>query len=167
MSAIGLYLLSGAGGRGDRFGDLLVLGCAASFAFHILFTDRAVKQHDLGALLAVQLGVCGFFSLIVAAILGDLEVPRSGTVWLALLVTAFIASALGFFVQTYAQQHASPSRTALILASEPAFAGFFAWLLEGETLSALGWAGAVLIMAAIVGVEMVPYLRPKRPLPEG
>jgi drug/metabolite transporter (DMT)-like permease len=88
-------------------------------------------------------------------------------VWLALAVTALVASAVGFFVQTYAQKHASPERTALILASEPAFAGLFGYLLADERLSALAWSGAVLIMAAIVAVELLPRLRPPRPLPEG
>ena len=67
----------------------------------------------------------------------------------------------------FAQTHATPARTALILASEPAFAGLFAWLLKGEVLDAWGWVGAGLIMSAIVAVELVPYLRPVRPLPEG
>ena len=166
VSGIGLYLLSGASG-GFNAGDGLVLLCACSFSFHILVTDRAVVSHDTGALLAVQLGVCGAFCMAVATARGDLEIPRAGQVWLALFVTAVVASAVGFFVQTYAQRHAPPARVALILASEPAFAGFFAWLLKGDTLPPRGWAGAALILAAIVAVQLFPYLRPARPLPEG
>jgi drug/metabolite transporter (DMT)-like permease len=78
-----------------------------------------------------------------------------------------VASALGFFVQTFAQRHAPPARTALILASEPAFAGLFGWLLADDRLSPEAWLGAVLILMAIVAVEVVPRLRPPRPLPEG
>ena len=167
VSAVGLYLLSGTGGDLNVTGDALVLGCACSFAFHILFTGRAVEDHDVGALLTVQLAVCGTFCLVVAGAQGDLVMPRSSEVWNALIVTALFASALGFFVQTYAQRHASPARTALILASEPAFAGFFAYLLQGEELHALDWAGAGLILAAIVTVELVPHLRPPRVVPEG
>jgi drug/metabolite transporter (DMT)-like permease len=166
-SAFGLYLLSGTGGSLHVSGDMLVFLCACSFSLHILATDVAVREYDVGALLVVQLGVCGVFSLIVAAGMGDLVVPDSGTVWSALAVTSLLASAAGFFVQTYAQQHASPARTALILASEPAFAGLFAYLLAGETLDGLEWVGAGLILAAIVTVEIFPYLRPVRPLPEG
>ena len=167
VSAVGLVLLSGTGGELHLVGDGLVLVTACSFSFHILATDRAVKDHDVGALLAVQLAVCGAVPLIIAIGAGDLQIPRGATVWSALLVTSLIASALGFFVQTYAQLHAPPARTALILASEPAFAGLFAYLLKGETLEALDWLGAALIVAAIVAVEAVPYLRPVRPLPEG
>jgi len=184
VSAIGLFLLSGAGAEFTARGDGLVLMCAVAFAGHILVTARAVgarsavrspigraperdSPHDVGALLVVQLGVCGIVCIAIAAALGDLEAPRGATVWSALIVTSLIASALGFFVQTYAQQHAPPARTALILASEPAFAGLFGWLLASERLSALSWAGAALILTAIVVVEVVPRMRPPRPLPEG
>ena len=166
VSALGLYLLSGAGELNLR-GDGLVLLCAVAFAGHILATGRAVERHDVGALVVVQLGFCGLFCVAVAALAGDLETPSSEAVWSALLVTAVVASALGFFVQTFAQQHASPARTALILASEPAFAGLFGYLLADERLSASEWLGAGLIVAAIVAVELVPRLRPPRPLPEG
>ena len=161
---MGLYLLSG-GGSPNR-GDVLVLGCALAFAAHILATARAVRHYDTGALLAVQLGVCGAVSLIGATVTGDLEAPSDGSVWVALVVTALVASALGFFIQTYAQRHTTPARTALILASEPAFAGLGGYAFAGERLSAVGWLGAALIMAAIVAVELVPRLRPPRPLPE-
>jgi drug/metabolite transporter (DMT)-like permease len=167
VSALGLFLLSGAGAQFTARGDGLVLLCAVAFAAHILVTARAVGEHDVGALLVVQLAVCGAICLAIAAVAGDLEAPRGATVWTALIVTSLVASALGFFIQTYAQQHAPPARTALILASEPAFAGLFGWLLASERLSALSWSGAALILAAIVAVEVVPRLRPPRPLPEG
>jgi drug/metabolite transporter (DMT)-like permease len=165
VSGAGLFLLSGT--EGFNTGDALVLLCAILFSAHILATGRAAATHETGALLVVQLAVCGIFCTSVAGASGELEVPRGGDVWLALAVTAFVASALGFFVQTYAQKYASPERTALILASEPAFAGLFGYLLADERLSALAWSGAVLIMAAILVVELLPRLRPPRPLPEG
>jgi drug/metabolite transporter (DMT)-like permease len=167
VSAVGLLLLSGAGGNFRFAGDGVVFLCACAFALHILATARAVERFDVGALVAIQLGVCGIFCLVAAGIGGDLEAPRGTTVWSALIVTSLVASALGFLVQSYAQQHASPSRTALILAAEPAFAGLFGYLLQDDRLSVLAWLGAVLILAAIVLVDVVPRMRPPRPLPEG
>jgi drug/metabolite transporter (DMT)-like permease len=167
VAALGLYLLSGTSGQFSLRGDGLVLLCALAFSAHILATSRAVADHDVGALLAVQLGVCGVACLVAAAIAGELEAPTGATVWSALIVTSLVASALGFFVQTFAQRHAPPARTALILASEPAFAGLFGWLIGDEHLSAVAWLGGLLILAAIMAVEVVSRLRPPRPLPEG
>jgi drug/metabolite transporter (DMT)-like permease len=166
VSALGLYLLSGAGGDFTLRGDGLVFLCALSFAAHILATGRAVVRYDVGALLVIQLGIAGVTCLLIAIATGDLQAPHGAKVWSALVVTAVFASALGFFVQTYAQQHAPPARTALILASEPAFAGLFGYLLAGDRLSAVAWLGAGLIMAAIVAVELVPRWRTTEPLPE-
>lgn len=167
VAMVGLWLLSGAGDGFDLRGDGLVLLCAFSLAAHILATASAVRRFDVGALLAIQLGLVGLTCLVIGALAGQLEKPEGTTVWAALLVTSLVASALGFFVQSFAQRHAPPARTALILASEPAFAGLFGWLLNDERLTATGWVGAALIMAAIVSVEIAPRLRPPRPLPEG
>jgi drug/metabolite transporter (DMT)-like permease len=144
-----------------------VLLCAVAVAAHILVTSRYVRDHDTGALLVVQLSVCGLSCLVAGAATTGLEPPHGTDVWLALFVTAVFASALGFFVQTWAQRDAPPERTALILASEPAFGGLFGYVLAGDRLSATAWLGAGLIMAAIVAVELVPRLRRPVALPEG
>jgi drug/metabolite transporter (DMT)-like permease len=166
VSALGLYLLSGAGGDFSLRGDGLVFLAACSFAAHILATGRAAGRFEVGALLVVQLGVASVVCLVLAIGTGDLQAPHGTKVWSALIVTAAVASALGFFVQTYAQQHAPPARTALILASEPAFAGLFGYLLADDRLSAIAWLGAGLIMTAIVAVELLPRWRTTEPLPE-
>ncbi len=168
LSLAGLALLSGSGGQLHPLGDALTLGCALAFAVHILVTDRATPHHATSALLAVQLGVCGVACLVAALAQGELRAPGSGTVWLALLVTAILASALAFFVQTAAQRHAPPERAALIMAAEPAFAGLFAYVLKGQRLSLGGWVGAACILGAILLVELVPRRRGARPpTPEG
>jgi drug/metabolite transporter (DMT)-like permease len=166
-SALGLFLLSGSSGELNLSGDGVVFLCACAFSVHILVTGRAVALYHVGALVAVQLTICGLFCLAFAAFAGQLEAPRGTTVLSALVVTSLVASALGFLVQSYAQQHAPPARTALILAAEPVFAGLFGFLLQDERLSAVAWSGAVLIMCAIVLIDVVPRLRPPRPLPEG
>jgi drug/metabolite transporter (DMT)-like permease len=158
VSAAGLFLLSGAGGSPSPAGDALVLLCACAFAFHILVTKRAVERHPVGGLVAVQLAACGVVCLAAALVTGTFAAPRTAAVWGALAVTALLASALAFFVQTCAQRRTSAARTALVLATEPAFAGFFAWLWLGERLSPTGWLGAALILGAIVAVEGLPLL---------
>ena len=87
-------------------GDGLVFVCACAFAVHILVTARAVRRYDVGALVAVQLDALrGLLPGRSRRSPGDLEAPRGATVWSALLVTSLVASALGFLVQSYAQQH--------------------------------------------------------------
>ena len=73
---LGLGLLTGAGGDFHLNGDGVVFLCACSFAIHILVTSRAVAQFNVGALVAVQLSVCGLFCFAFAAFAGE-SLPRS------------------------------------------------------------------------------------------
>jgi drug/metabolite transporter (DMT)-like permease len=75
---------------------------------------------------------------------------------MAVVVTALFASAAAFFIQTAAQRHIGPTRTAVILASEPAFAGLFGFVLLHERLTGRGWVGAALILAGILAAELAP-----------
>jgi drug/metabolite transporter (DMT)-like permease len=81
--------------------------------------------------------------------------PTKVSLWVALLVTGVLASAVAFAVQTYAQKHLSPTRTALILICEPAFGGLYAWYAVNEKLGAAGVAGAVLILAGMAASEVL------------
>ena len=121
----------------------------------ILSDGKRDRQARVPGFVAVQLGVAGVVCTLAAGFAGQLEKPEGSTVWSALIVTALVASALAFFIQTFAQQHASADRTALILASEPAFAGLFGWLLADERLGAVELLGAALIMAAIITAELM------------
>ncbi|MDH2426780.1 DMT family transporter [Sphaerisporangium sp. TRM90804] len=168
MAALGLLLLSGFGGAWNPLGDALMLGCSLSFALHIIVTDRAIRSFPVGPLVALQLGVCGLAALVVATATGDLAVPRGSTVWGALAFTAIVASAVAYFIQSYAQRRTSPVRASLILATEPVFAGIFGYWLAGDRLHALGWAGAAIMLVAVLlaeargGIGALPRLRPWR-----
>jgi drug/metabolite transporter (DMT)-like permease len=92
---------------------------------------------------------------------GGITPPPSG-VWLALAVTGVVASALGFFVQTWAQSQLSASRTALILASEPAWALLAAIVLAGQRLGAVQALGAAFVLLAVAGHEVIAAARTNR-----
>ncbi|MEP7228122.1 MAG: DMT family transporter [Gemmatimonadales bacterium] len=54
-----------------------------------------------------------------------------------------------FYTQLRAQQVLSPSHTALIFTLEPVFAALTSFVVLGERLGTLQWAGAALILAAM------------------
>lgn len=162
----GLFLLSGTGSEVSLLGDGLVFLCAVGFALHILATSRFASRHDPIALTTVQLGTVAVASLLMTAVAwsgGRLEdfalLPRERSVWEALVITAVLASVAGYLIQTYAQRHAPPARTALILTMEPVFAGLFGYLLAGEMLTPLGWVGAGMILTAMLAAELRPGRR--------
>ena len=152
LSTAGLGLLSGVGG-GDGLGDLLVLAGSAAFSLQIVLMERYAPRYDAVAFTFVEMLAAFAGFAVVAVALGQIELPRGWTVWGALLVTGVFASALGFLVQTWAQQRTSATRTALAFAMEPVWAAIFGFWLAGDRLGAVAWVGAVLIMAGIVVAE--------------
>ncbi|MEO6795516.1 MAG: DMT family transporter [Candidatus Dormibacter sp.] len=153
LAFAGTALLTGAAPSGLHLGDLLVLVGSVGFALHITLLSRYAAGGPL-RLAAWQMTAAGLF--LTAAALGTRSVmlPVPSTVWPALLITGIFASAIAFWVQTYAQQRLPASRAALILTMEPAFTVFFAFLLAGEGFRLLQAVGAVLILAALFYSEL-------------
>jgi drug/metabolite transporter (DMT)-like permease len=77
-------------------------------------------------------------------------------VWGAILLTALAATAIGFFVQTWAQAHLVPTRAAVVMTMEPVFAGIFGVAFGGDDLTVRIVIGAVLVLGAMFLVELGP-----------
>jgi drug/metabolite transporter (DMT)-like permease len=153
LATVGLGLLS-LQALEVRRGDALVLGCAVAFATHILLLGRYAPRLSTYRLAIVQMATAGLCGLVWAGVAGDLVVPGTAEVWIALAITSVAASAAAFLIQTRAQREVSPTRTAVIFTMEPVFAGLFGFLLAGERLSARGWLGAGLILAGMLVAEL-------------
>ena len=152
LSIGGLAMLSGVP-SGSRLGDALVLASSAAQALQIVMVERYANRYDAVALTLLEMATCFVGFLVIALALGDLSVPQGWTVWGALLVTGVFASALGYFIQIWAQRRISAARIALVFALETVWAGIFGYWLAGDRLGWLGWGGCALILAGIVLAE--------------
>jgi drug/metabolite transporter (DMT)-like permease len=139
------------------FGDLLVAACALAYAFHIVVLGRFAASGNSGLLTVTQIGTGMLLGAGTFWWAEPVHIAWSGTVWIALAVTSVLATALAFFVQTWAQRWISPTRTALISSMEPVFAWATSYVLAGEVLSRRGMLGAGLILAGILLVELKPF----------
>lgn len=154
LAVVGLWLLSGGGGGGWNVGDTRVLLCAVAYSAHMIVLGSVGDRHDVRPLTLVQLATVAVVCGGISAFTEPLALPAQGSVWVALVITGVFASALAFAVQTYAQQFLSPSKTALILITEPAFGGIFGWI-AGERLGIGGLAGSMLILSGMVVAELL------------
>jgi drug/metabolite transporter (DMT)-like permease len=152
VAAIGIGMLTG-GPSGFGPGDVLVVACAVLFALHIVLLSRWSPGLPAAPLAMVQMGACAL--IFSAGGTWSLRMP-STDVWIAVVITGVFASALAFYIQTWAQAHIDASRTALIIAMEPAWAVAAAVVLAGQRFGFLQAAGAALVLAAIVGHELAP-----------
>jgi drug/metabolite transporter (DMT)-like permease len=132
-------------------GDLLTVACALLYALHIVLLSKWSPGLRSAPLAMVQMGSAALIFTGTGS--WSMQLP-SPNVWFAVVVTGVFASALAFYIQTWAQQHLSASRTALILTTEPAWALLAAVVLAGQRFGPLQAAGAALLLAAIVGHEL-------------
>ena len=154
LAVLGLWLISGGSGSAWTVGDTRVLLCAVAYSAHLIVLGGVSDRHDLRALTLVQLAVVAIVTTVIALLTEKPTLPGDVGVWAALLVTGIFASAFAFAVQTYAQRFLSPTKTALILITEPAFGGLFGWI-AGDRLGIGGMAGSALILTGMVVSEVV------------
>ncbi len=154
LATVGLGLIS-LHGFSIGSGELLTVGCAAAFAVHIVGLGQWATAYDAYALAVPQLATTTVLCAVVA-VPGGLAVPPDGGVWAALVLTALLATAVAFVVQTWAQQRLSPTRTAVVMTMEPVFALLFGVGLGGDRLGWRGLTGGALVLVAMLLVEVGP-----------
>ena len=152
VAVIGIGMVTG-GPSAFGLGDLLVVACAVFLAFHIVMLSRWSPGLRAAPVAMVQMGACALIFTVGGT--SSLTAP-SAAVWVAIVITGVFASALAFYIQTWAQASLDASRTALIFALEPAWAVAAAVVLAGQRFGLLQAAGAALVLAAIVGHELAP-----------
>jgi drug/metabolite transporter (DMT)-like permease len=153
---MGLLTLEGPFGSISR-GDLLTLLGAAAFAAHIVTLGHFSESMEFELLSVAQIGAAAVSALALFWWVEPLRIDWQPVVFWAILITGLVCTAVAFTIQAWAQRYTSSTRTALIYALEPVFAGITSWLILGEVLSGRAAAGAVLILAGVLLVEMKPF----------
>lgn len=151
MAAVGLFLLSVPRGSITlSYGDLLVLVGAFGFALHIIYVDFYSYQHNALAITGIQVLVVGLVCTAIGCVFEPIPARISFNAMFAIIVTAVFATALAFLLQNYLQKYSTPTRFAIVFASEPVFAALAGYLWAGERLNRLGFVGAGLILLAML-----------------
>jgi len=170
LAFVGLVLLTTPGGSagamlsGIGLGEWLCLACAVAFAAHLLVLARAAPVVSARRLATMQIGFAALIMLATLPLGGRWVFHSSRMLWIALAVTALLATAAAFTIQSWAQQHLPASHTALIFTLEPVFAWLTSLLFFGEHLGRRAMLGAALILAGIVLAELRPTSRGKEQL---
>ena len=157
----GIILLTTPPGAGFNlrtinFGDVLTFGCALGFSLHVLALAHLAPRFPFEQLAILQIGFCAAFMALSMPLLERPWIHWSGRVIIALLVTAVLATAVAFAVQSWSQRFLPATHTALILAMEPVFAWLTSFLIVGERLGSRGAGGALLILLGIGLTELIP-----------
>lgn len=154
VALLGLAVLSLNPGLGINLGDALTLACAFLYSVHIVLLDGYAKKYDLVLLTFVQMLVLAVAFTVSGFLFESMVVPKTGFVWMTILVCGVLASAAAFYVQGYAQRILTPVRTSMVLIMEPVFSVVFGIIILGEHLTWRGWLGCALILAGMLITEI-------------
>lgn len=153
LATIGLALLT-LNGFSVEIGELWGIACAVAFAAHIVALGAWSPGKDVYALTVLQLGTMAVINWIGAfANDGGYQSPPNWDVWFAVIFTAIFATAIAFFVQTWAQSIMDASRVAIILTTEIVWAAVIAVAVGQEVLSLRTLLGGLIMLAAMFIVE--------------
>jgi drug/metabolite transporter (DMT)-like permease len=150
----GLWLLVGGVSR-LGLAEVLLLGCAAAFALHILWLDAAAREGPSLSLGALQVGVA---TAVLAGFAATEPFPStvSPRVWAAVVGMGVVATAVAFLVQSWAQRFTPPAHVGLVFTVEPVAAALLARWWLAELLTPAQWVGAGLILAGIGVAQLRP-----------
>lgn len=151
MSVLGVALLVSNGTdpwAGAGIGDGLMLTAAVVRGAHVVLVGRLADERVRPLALTTVQAAVGSLVLVPFAVgnLGRLGEVH-GTTWAALAYLAVACSVFAFLAQTWAVQRTSPSRSSLLLGTEPVWALLAGAAFAGDRLGASAVAGAALIVA--------------------
>lgn len=149
IAVVGLLLLTGARPAGN-VGDAVTLLSAVAFGMWFIQIALFTSRFDVITLVTVECAAVAALSLPVALAQGWGTV--NGEVAIALVFTGVGCSAIAFCLSTWAQRRVEASRASLLNLLEPVVAGFVGYAV-GERLGLGGYAGAALILVAMVVAE--------------
>jgi drug/metabolite transporter (DMT)-like permease len=140
------------------YGEAITLVASLIYALHIVGLGAWSTPSEALGMSVVQLLVIAVVCLLATAPDG-VVLPATGRDWLSVVYMALVAGALALLAQTWAQAHLAPTRTAIIMSTEPVFAAFFAVLLGGEGVTSRMVVGGLMVLAAMLAVELAPRRR--------
>lgn len=157
---VGAFLLSGAHELRISMGDAWIIASSLPWAVHVLLVGAVADRLNSPFLVAAgQFLVCGLAALGWGLAFEPWSPQAIHGALLPLLYTGVLSVGVAFTAQVVAQRYAHAADAAIILSSETLFAALFGYVLMGDRLSAAGWVGCSLILAAMLLIQLLPMLR--------
>ena len=165
LALVGLFLMTVPGGTGGladfanvNLGDMLTIGCAICFTFHVIFVGRASQRFPFEQVAFLQVATAAILMTLSMPLLEHPYFRATPTVIAAIFITGILCTAVAFSVQSWAQQFTPATHTALIFTTEPVFAWLTSFIYLHERLGLRAGAGALLILGGVLVSELLGHV---------
>ncbi|MDR3598679.1 MAG: DMT family transporter [Clostridium sp.] len=150
LAVAGLYFLSVNENFTISYGDLLEIIGSVFWAIHILTIDHFSKKIDPLKLSCIQFATCSLLSLISAFIFEQITITGISEALIPILYGGFLSVGIAYTLQVVAKKNANPSHAGIILSMESVFGAIGGTLILGESMSARGYSGCLLIIVGVL-----------------
>jgi len=150
----GVALVGGAAVNPDVVGIGMALGSAAAYAVYILLADRLLRDADPMALAAYLTAGAATSFFVAGGVLGSLGTVGGPTGLVCLVVAALVGSVFAVTSFLRGVRLVGPSTASLLVTVEVPVTIVLAAVVLKQHLTSPQLAGAGLVVAAIVGMQL-------------
>ncbi len=162
FATLGLYFMTSPEGAGFNVGDALTIICAFCFAVYIVYLDDVSGSTETIRITFYQFLFCAVVGLAAAGLFERIHLEVTFSFIAAMAYLILFATVITMVIQVRYQGDTTPTRAGIIFAMEPVVAGVLAYIVRNETLTAIGIAGALIVIVGLLLSELSglhPFLR--------
>lgn len=163
MCILGTYMLSGGNLSALDAGDFWVMSSALFWATQVVMIGVMVSRTNAPALVSTtQFVIAGILAMVMGAMTETFSFADIYNAGFEILYAGIMSVGLAFTLQAVAQNYTEAADAAIIMSAEAVFAAIAAAWFLGERLAPAEYAGCGVILAAIVGVQLLPVMGRRR-----
>ncbi len=140
-----------------NFGDILCGFASIAGAINIIYMEKMSHKDNIDNTLFTifLMSFIALWGTIIALARGEFDYHSQVTSsqMIAIVLMGLFSSAGAFILQIHCEKHVPSNRVGIIFSLEPASGCILSVLLIHETMSLIGWGGALVIMISILYME--------------
>ena len=140
-----------------NFGDILCAFASIAGAINIIYMEKMSHKDNIDNTLFTifLMSFIALWGTIIALARGEFDYHSQVTSsqMIAIILMGLFSSAGAFILQIHCEKHVPSNRVGIIFSLEPASGCILSVLLIHETMSLIGWIGALVIMISILYME--------------
>ena len=140
-----------------NFGDILCGFASIAGAINIIFMEKMSHKENIDNTLFTifLMAFIALWGTVIALTRGEFNYHSQVTSsqLIAIILMGLFSSAGAFILQIHCEKHVPSNRVGIIFSLEPASGCILSVLLIHETMSLIGWMGALVIMISILYME--------------
>lgn len=164
IAVAGLALLSAGGSWGASSNQLWFILAALFLALHFNFNSLFSQRLPVLPLACIQLFITGVVGIGLSLSLEPFPSTVTSDVWGWLILSATVATALRYFLQTTGQKYTTTAKAALIMLLEPVWTVVLSVILYSEPMPVSKVFGCGLIMMSLIIYLIGSHTRRSQPV---